>query len=399
MHASSLWRTRVAGGALATALLLVGAEAHAASCGDLTNPVVVVGSSAAKPLLAEIAKVLASQANPVTVVYSGQGSCTGVDAVLNGNAAHGAGTSALSFWDTAGAEQKCDTGAAGIPADIGISDVFATTCFKLPGGLPSNVADFLGPVQTMTFVVPRASAERSISAEAAYYVWGFGSGSGVDPWTDESLLFRRDESSGTQRMLATAIGVDADRWRGTATSTSGDLVSKLTTAGTASRALGILATDVAQENRSRLRILAYQHRRQTCGYLPDRDETSNEKINVRDGHYAVWGPLHMLTRIGANGFPLNRAAADVIDYMAGTKTAAALDLILLEAQRHVIPQCAMRVARTEEMGPLTRATPASPCGCYYEKVANGSTRCTACTGPGDCPATAPVCSYGYCEAR
>jgi ABC-type phosphate transport system substrate-binding protein len=388
---------------LLLASVLVGPRvALAADCTTLPGPVYLAGSTAAKPFVALVGKLLASQNPPVTVVYTGQGSCIGVDAVLNGTPLKGMGATALSYWDSAGTEQKCDLATEGpvLVADVGISDVFATTCYRLPGGLPSNVADFLGPVQTMTFVVPSASPEVSLSAEAAYYIYGFGAGSGVEPWTNEAMIFRRDELSGTQRMVAAAIGVDAARWKGTGTTGSEDLRKKMIATMPPGRVIGILSTDVAQENRDNVKILAYQHFGQTCGYYPDREQTSNEKANVRDGHYAIWGPLHLLTRLNGSGFPVKPAAADVIGYLAGTKTAGdGLDLVALEAQRHVVPQCAMRVKRGSELGALASYAPPGACGCYYDKVANGSTSCTPCTGPRDCPASAPACSYGYCETQ
>jgi len=387
---------------LTLAMLAGSSPASAADCASLPGPVYLAGSTAAKPFVALVGKLLASQNPPVTVVYTGQGSCTGVDAILNGTPLRGTGAAALSYWDGAGTEQKCDVSGDGsvLLADIGLSDVFATTCFRLPGGLPTNVADFLGPVQTMTFVVPVASPELSISAEAAYYVYGFGASSGVEPWTSEAVIFRRDDQSGTQRMLAAAIGVEAGRWKGTATTGSEDLRKKMVATTLPGRTIGILSTDVAQENRNNVRILAYQHFGQSCGYYPDREETSNEKANVRDGHYAIWGPLHLLTRLNGSGFPVKPAAADVIGYLAGTKTAGdGLDLIALEAQRHVVPQCAMRVKRGSELGGLASYAPPGSCGCYYDKVANGSTSCLPCWGPRDCPAAAPVCSYGYCETQ
>src|SRR5262249_56059713 len=58
--------------------------AAATDCATLSNPIWVTGSTAAKPLLAEIGKLMATQSPPVTVVYLGQGSCTGVDAILSG---------------------------------------------------------------------------------------------------------------------------------------------------------------------------------------------------------------------------------------------------------------------------------------------------------------------------
>jgi hypothetical protein len=249
-------------------------------------------------------------------------------------------------------------------------------------------------------VVPKSSPERSISAEAAYYVFGFGAASGASPWTDEAWLLHRDAQSGTERMIAAAIGVPPGRWKGTGTSSSTDLLNRLTAPGTGAQTLGILATDVAQSNLGMLDILAYQHFGQTCGYYPDRDATTNEKINVRDGHYAIWGPVHLFTRLGSAGYPANAYAGDVIGYVTGTKVApAGLDLVALEAQSHVVPPCAMRVRRTEELGPSASFAPPGACGCYYDKVANGTTSCQVCASAHDCPATSPACSYGYCETQ
>jgi hypothetical protein len=290
--------------------------------------------------------------------------------------------------------------APGVLADVGISDVFASTCFQLPGGLPATVADILGPVQTMTFVAPAASEQRSISAEAAYYVYGFGADSGVPPWNDETVMFHRDDQSGTQRMIAAAIGVPPTRWKGVTATSSGDLLMRISMASLISSSIGILASDVAQDNRTSVRILAYRHFGQSCGYYPDSDEIQNDKANVRDGHYAIWGPLHLLTRLSGLGYPVSSVAANVIGYLAGTKPAPpGLDLIALEAQKHVVPQCAMRVKRVQEMGPLASFAPPGSCGCYYEQVANGGTSCKPCAASLDCPASAPVCSYGYCETQ
>ena len=71
----------------------------AVDCGvDLSNPVYIAGSSAVKPFLAEIAKILVTESPPVTLVYSGQGSCTGVSAILGGAPVSGPYT----YWDEGG---------------------------------------------------------------------------------------------------------------------------------------------------------------------------------------------------------------------------------------------------------------------------------------------------------
>ena len=298
---------------------LAARTAVAADCAALPSPVYVTGSTAAKPLLAEIGKLMAGQSPPATVVYLGQGSCTGVDAILSGTPVVGSGSGALSYWDVSGVELKCDVAAPGVVAHVGISDVFATTCFQLPGGLPPTVADILGPVQAMTFAAHKASIERAISAEAAYYIYGFGAQSAVPPWTFDGLIFRRDAQSGTQRMIAAAIGVPPERWKGTATSSSGDLVMRLGTVNFPDSSIGILSAEVAQDNRGTVRILAYQHFGQSCAVFPDRDEQSNDKSNVRNGLYPIWGPLHFFIQINASGYPTNAKAGDVVGYLAGTR--------------------------------------------------------------------------------
>jgi hypothetical protein len=375
-------------------------EAAAVDCVALPAPVYVTGSTAAKPLLAEIGKFMAGQTPATTIVYRGEGSCTGVDAILSGTAIAGSGTTALSSWDSAGAELKCDIAAPGVIAHIGISDVFASTCYQLPGGLPASVADFLGPVQAMAFVTHRSSQESAISAEAAYYVFGFGSQSNVPPWTFEGLIFRRDALSGTQRMVGAAIKVPPERWKGSATTSSGDLLQKLMMSAIPNQSIGILSAEVAQDNRTMVKVLAYQDFGQRCAVYPDLIEASNDKANVRSGLYPIWGPLHLFTRVNASGYPSNARAAEVIGYLSGTRPApATLDLIKNEAQRHVVPQCAMRVRRSSEMGPPLPFAPEGACGCYYDKLATGATTCKPCASAVECPAIAPVCSYGYCEAQ
>ena len=383
-------------------LVAFGARAAAAAeCAALPTPVFATGSTAAKPLLAEIGKIMAAQTPPTTVVYLGAGSCAGVDAILSGTPIMGSGTSALSTWDSTGAELKCDiTSASGVTAHIGISDVFATTCFMLPGGLPASVSDVLGPVQAMTFVAHRISLEKAISAEAAYNIYGFGGQSGVPPWTFEGLIFRRDALSGTQAMIATAIGVPADRWKGTGTTSSSDLLMRLGMANFPNQSIGILSAEVAQDNRTTVKVLAYQNFGQTCAIFPDSSESANDKANVRSGQYPIWGPLHLFVKLNASGYPVNAKAGEVVGYLAGTRPApAGLDLIKIEAQRHAVPQCAMRVRRTQEMGPAMSFAPPAACGCYYESVATGSTTCKPCATAAECPASAPACSYGYCEAQ
>jgi hypothetical protein len=383
-------------GALAALSVLAAAPpAEAALCSALPNPVYITGGG--KVAIADLARALS--ASGISLVYKLQGSCLAVDAILNGTHVGSATDVTASYWD-ASIEQKCDLAPTGQVADLGLSDVFPSTCQTLPGGLPSNVGDFFGPVEAYTFVVPKTSTQKVISKAAGYFVFGFGKDSGVDPWTDESALFIRDASSGTQQMLGVALGVPPDRWRGQIATSSGDLVTKLTASPKPEATMGILTAEVAGESRATLSTLAYQDAEQTCGYWPDSTPSGFDKRNVRDGHYALWGPLHLLTKLDSMGYPINKSAGDVIAYLTGTKLApGGFDLIALLATANIVPACAMAVRRVTELGPLASFAPERACGCYFEEAATGKTTCTACTSDVMCGAAAPKCNYGYCETQ
>ena len=130
--------------------------------------------------------------------------------------------------------------------------------------------------------------------------------SGVPPWTYEGSIFRRDALSGTQAMIATAIGVPPDRWKGTATTSSSDMLMRLGMANFPIRSIGILSAEVAQDNRTTVKVLAYQNFGQTCAIFPDSGESANDKANVRSGQYPIWGPLHLFMRLNASRLPGER---------------------------------------------------------------------------------------------
>jgi hypothetical protein len=410
----SMKSTLAALGALALASLLSPRDAHAAACNAIltadggSNPIVYVGgSSASQPFVQAIAQALALDAKPVTIVYHALGSCVGVDGVLTqtsrmGSGALGTPSSQAIYWDGAGVQQTCDLpqdGSSNYPLiDIGVSDVFASTCVPLPNGLPSNVVDFLGPIQTMTFIVPAGSQQTAISARAAYFVFGFGDQSGVAPWTDPTLMWRRNGSSGTQAMIAQAIGVDKAKWKGLDATGAGKVLANVG-ASTAKpdATIGILAaTDIPADNTT-IKILPYRHYDQTCSFYPDSTASSHDKQNVRDGHYAIWGPLHFLIDTSrANQADSRR----VVNYLVGnTPPPGGIDLISLEAKKNVVPSCAMHVKRNSEVGPLQSFAPPNACSCYFDSVVGKTPSCKVCKGDQDCTSGAPKCSFGYCETQ
>ena len=383
-----------------------------------SNVVYVAGSSALKPFLASLAPIVLADTGAYSIIYQSQGSCTGVNAVFSTDASPtgarvmkdigGAKPNYAVFFKADGTSQECWLGTDGLGAgtdgmhwpivDVGASDVYADSCGNtVPTGV--TIQDFHGPIQPMTFIVPSASSQKSISAEAGYMTFGLG-GNGLPgiPWQDPTLFFVRNASSGTQQMIARAIGVPAAQWwgidRGGSAAVQTD-VKIIVDPPTAEKAIGIVSVDLADAERSNLRILAFQATGQSCAYLPDSTINAHDKINVRDGHYPIWGPVHLYTRT-SGGLP-NAAATAMLARFSVSK----IDQTLVTAisQKGLVPDCAMKVSRTEEMGPFASYQPQFGCGCFFDFTTNGSTTCKACKTTSDCPSSAPACNYGYCEVQ
>jgi hypothetical protein len=382
--------------------------------GPTPHVLYVEGANAVGPLIALLQQALSLDPNPLNVVYIGDGGCVGATNFVT-NTSISAKPKPIYY---AGQIQgTCDLPATGGPnggppvADIGTSDVYAPTCGTLPGGeLPSNIADFLGPIQPMTFVVPKASSQKSISAAAAYFVFGFGSGSGVAPWTVDASIYRRNTASAVQALLAVAIGVPLASWAGydasalaanvnAGLSGASAVVNSLEADPNPENAIGILAdTNIDPVTASHISILAYKDFGQSCGYYPDATATSHEKANVRDGHYELWGPLHFFAHVDGNGTPTNPDVGRFISFIQGTAVApGGIDLLQVEAQNNLVPACAMRVTRSVELGPFASYAPTGSCGCYYDYVATGASSCVPCTKASDCPSSAPLCNLSYAE--
>jgi hypothetical protein len=399
-----------------------GASAVNVTCDALKlrgTVVYVTGSSAAKPFLQQVAQQLAGLG--VYIAYTSTGSCVGVDAVLNGTPMTSgpppaAATSAV-YWDSSSSPGiACDLAVGGVAADIGVSDVFAQTCpgFELASLEAQQVRDAHGPIQTMTFAVPSNSSYSEISAQAAYFVFGFGQNGGVlDPtgskpiWNDEAYVFQRSATSGTQAMLAAAIGVPATQWKGKPHKTSDDVAADLQAAAassdTADKAIGIIAADYIDSKnlRAQISMLAFQDTNQPCAVYPDSTSTARDKRNVRDGHYPVWSPLHLLYRVDQSGNPTNTAnrqqILDILGYLSGTKSLPnGLKLLDVYAQSGLVPECAMQVSRLKDGANLVPNVSSNPCSCLFELKATGATSCKVCTVQGDC-AAGENCSLGYCE--
>ncbi len=466
--------------ALAAGAVLAASSLAAAqqACEDNTyypNRVYIAGSSASKPVLQALAQVLQAKKIPISILYQSPDSCIGVNDLLTSTAETTAAAPSYFGYNDNGVTppSSCTVSAidGGIlpPVDIAVSDVFADTCFAnnlTSSGLTSGQKEVLGPIQAMAFAAPVLSSATAISAEAAYVVFGYDAATySVPPWIQPSNIFVRADSSGTENMIGTAIGLIAPKWANANPAMMNNQQQASTGAMEAavgnvtsnqSATIGILSAEaIAQYNAAatsanKLKTLAYQHTGQSCGYLPDSTATAIDKINVRQGRYAIWGPLHFFVNVDANGNPLGgggntdpskiAAISAILNYFIATgptptqtfTIAGSLNppvdggaitltdgglggslvvgdddkqaLIAAEATpAFVVPWCAMQVSRSAELGAESSYQPPEPCGCYYESLlgATNSNYCTkTCSTNADCT-TGPygTCRYGYCEVQ
>ncbi len=378
---------------------------------DPRTIVYVTGSTALAAFIGEVSAALAQQ---VAIVYQQSGSCIGVRSAIDPpNNALTNGNGLPTYYDLNGTQQTCSLDPAdGLLADVGASDVFYSTCyFGQAVMLPANVVENFGPVQVMNFAVPQASSQRSISLDAAYYVFGFGGqGYAVPPWTDPTQMQIRSANSGTQSLLAAAIGVPPDQWKGVGHMTSTQVGNALIAAGqsgnqaTIDSAIGILASDYLISSTQTLRGLAVQDETR-CAYYPNTTAFARDNANARDGHYPLWGPSHFYTRVDPSTHQVKPGVTQLIDSLNGLAPLPGRDLLAEYASKGLIPECAMHVTRTSDLGgDYTPFKPAESCNCYFDLIATGTTTCAPCSTNGDCPASAPNCNKfgpppqaGYCD--
>jgi hypothetical protein len=379
------------------------------ACSTLPNPIYLSGSTAFETTVKNFAvKFSALATNPMTVVYHLPGSCVGVDNITNTKDLTG-----TAHYYTMGATSittnTCTLPASGQKADIGISDVFYASCTSVTPqpGPPAGIKDFPGPAQAMLFVVPKASTATYITALEAQDLYGCGAGftGNMTPWTSTSGNFCRDPNSGTQITVATNVNIPASVMISpicVPETGTGGVVSALTMSAAPASAIGFISEDAYDPQRANLSSLAFQAFGQTLAYYSDSTTAANDRANVRDGHYGVWGYEHMLTTVDAQGNPTKANAADFIGYINGTKTDASFDYVAVEGKAGTIPVCAMKVQRFADGGPLSFSNVADTCGCAFETAAAAGvapTTCTACTtgDGGTACAAGTSCHHGYCE--
>jgi hypothetical protein len=178
-------------------------------------------------------------------------------------------------------------------------------------------------------------------------------------------------------------------------------VTKITIADPTT-AIGFIAADAYDINRSKVKALAFRGFGQTAAYYADSASASFDKANVRNGHYLPWGYEHIIVKVDATGKPTTTVAQNFLDWVQGNPTttdnAPNFDPVSIETSAHVIPLCAMKVQRTADGGDLSSYTSADSCNCLFEKLNNNGVApatCVACDGTTPCATGA--CHHGYCE--
>lgn len=388
------------------------ADPTVACSAGAANVIYMFGTSDFAPMLKAAQKQLSMRSPPYRAVFQNATSCAGANAVykaINMKDPPQLGKGGWAFYfDDAGNQVNClieapyNSASLGHPVDIGVSNLYAQTCDPTytTGGA---VAEYTGPVVPFVFSVLATSTQVSISTEAAHMIFGLGGkapvGSGLmdaAPWNDYTQYSIRNKSAGSTVLTARLIKVPEDMFWGIDRLSTDNLRDALLTATSQDKAIGILSIDYNDKNRDNLRALylQYSSKGQLCGYQPDSSPTTYDKINVRDGHYPLWGYVHFFTPLVA-GSPSPAASAFVLQFGVQRLEQALVDDIIAAS---LVPQCAMTVQRNSEIGDFM-PKPGFQCGCYFDYKTKGKSTCQSCMTAEQCPSTRPSCNYGFCEAQ
>jgi hypothetical protein len=452
MRNSSSLATLLATLAVLTAAPL--ARAGSVDCTTLSHPVYVSGGSAAKPHLLALAAALSQSGVNVSLIYAAPTACIGLEDIVASPAQTESATpSFLNPATTPPSAQSCTAGGSPYPAfyaDIGVSGAYPSSCITPTITLGSGFDDFQGPIEAFEISTPWGASQHSISAEAAYVVFGYGGQTyTVSPWIVPADIWTRGVTSAVQLLIGDGIGLSGSKWlyntgdAGAAQILTSEttMVSTLASATATDTTIGILGsgaldpykfaptTSDAGVKSGGIQPLAFQATEQDCAYYADSDVSHFDKINVRQGRYDIWGPEHFVTAVDGSGNPVANtnsstnppqvasSTADVqavISYITHATSghlpfpaATALTptelkaVITAESNAYFIPECAMQVSRTSEVGSEMSYQPTQGCGCYFESLTGTlSSYCKTCASKSDCKdASHPACNFGYCEAQ
>lgn len=382
-------------------LLVIPDRVDAAPCASLPNPVYLQVGDTQLNLLKRLGRALRDNTpNPISLVFITSGSCANITAIytrvpITANMQYIPSMAEDPAWVPSSPTLSCEPPTGGVVPDIANSAVFNSICTQDPP--PATVKLSEGPKQAYVMAVPESQTEhKAITFEEAYFTFGFGAASMINPWMNESQMFIRTITKSTLLAWAANISVPPDKWKGMRFDGSPMVVAAVESGPP--EAIGILGQEVYDARRGTLNILAFRARGQYAAYYPDSDATSFDKKNVRDGHYTVWSPTIWMDTVDAGGTPVSARARYVVDLVSGRSVTPAqnFDMTKIVADVGLVPDCAMGVKREFEGGPLSLYQPPESCVCKFESLVATSS-CATCDATTPC--AAGTCRAGFCEVR
>lgn len=388
------------------ALAPVQALADTPDCDSISGGAPIIygaGGSAQRDLVGKAATVLENGSSPIYVVYKDDaGACSGI------NGLSGLGPTTITgtayYWDhSTGSKATCNLPLAGAPIVFGVMGNSPGLCpLVTDPSLVEGIIDVTGPISSVNVIVPAASTQQAISAEALYLIYGFGPAANIAPWNnpDPNYYIHRDENSFVQIYVAAATGLPITKFYGVDSGSNSNTVAYLGALTDPEAGIGFVSGDVVDANRSTVRSLAYQHFDQNAGYWPDSSATTFDKANVRNGQYFLWGPNHFYAIEGStSGSYADPNVQVFLEYLSGVSQPAGTTQTITDTAilNRNVPVCAMQVTRDGDLGPIYKYNPPDPCGCYYDFTVTGATTCSACDDATPCSGT-DVCRHGFCEA-
>ena len=348
------------------------------ACASLPNTVYLQIGDTQEPVIKALGKALRnSTVNPMTIVYTTSGSCTNIDAFYNGtkitvNPKYIPSSVENPTWADTAASPSCIIPTGGHAIDLANSALFVSSCN--PAAPPAGIALFQGPIQAYTLAVPKASTQVAMTAEEAYFTFGFGNTGQVTPWNDEAFLFIRTATKSTLLTWAALLGVPAAKWKGVRYDKSSDVLNSVTSSTSAEKTVGLLGAEIYDGARNNVSALAFRGYGQKLAYYPDSTPSSFDKKNLRDGHYLSWSPTVWLAQVDGSGVPTDARVKYLIDSLLGKATISPapdfkpLDIVI---SKGLVPDCAMEVTRSFEGGDLSPYHPSQSCSCYYDSKVGG----------------------------
>ena len=263
------------------------------------------------------------------------------------------------------------------------------------------------PSRRWSFVVPGASQQTAITAEAARAVFGDGGNGNASPWTNPVLYFVRnaehrdpaDDRPRDRRAGRASSGgsIGHRRERRRATSASSPTRRSPSKRSESSRPT-TTTSDRAQPEGARVRGAGAGLR------VPPRLDRLQEGQAERTRRpLPDLGPDPLLHRVLRTACRLSPGAAGVrlASSRCPNPPQSLLDAFIGVEPRPVVRDVGQRAS---ELGPLSSYTPPFQCGCYFEaspaSTASSPAGCTACTSAVDCTnPPRPACNLGYCEVQ